>query len=84
MSRLPDTSLTAALASPAGRQSFGWGQDRHLLADIYDAINQNTRATGNWGKKGPPKLPSWPRPSSKTTAPVKATVASLFNKLNRR
>lgn len=59
--RLPDTSLTVALAS-GGRDHFGWGVDRHMQADIFDAINQNTRATGNWGKGKAPKIPTWPRP----------------------
>ncbi|MGW1040043.1 hypothetical protein [Streptomyces sp. NPDC002547] len=59
--RLPDTSLTVALAS-GGRDHFGWGVDRHIAADLFDAINQNTRATGNWGKNKAPKIPAWPRP----------------------
>lgn len=61
--RLPDTSLTVALAS-GGREHFGWGVDRHMTADIFDAINQNTRATGNWGKGKAPKIPTWPRPKA--------------------
>jgi hypothetical protein len=64
--RLPDTSLTIALAS-GGREHFGWGVDRHLKADIFDALNQNTRATGNWGKGKAPKFPAWPRPTAKKT-----------------
>ncbi|QQO39632.1 tail assembly chaperone [Streptomyces phage Hippo] len=85
--RLPDTSLTAALAS-GGREQFGWGVDRHMTADLFDALNQNTRATGNWGKKGAPKLPEYPRPKvkkSKTDRPKKKVrVADLFNQLSRR
>ncbi|MGW6745421.1 hypothetical protein ACWGDX_32565 [Streptomyces sp. NPDC055025] len=63
--RLPDTSLTVALAS-GGREFFGWGQDRHLTADLYDAINANTRATGQWGKGKAPKIPAYPRPKKST------------------
>lgn len=59
--RLPDTSLTHALAS-GGREHFGWGVDRYLAANTYDAINQGTRASGNWGKKGAPDIPPYPRP----------------------
>lgn len=59
--RLPDTSLTVALQQ-GGREHFGWGQDRHLRADLYDALNLNTRASGNWGKKAAPKIPQFPRP----------------------
>ncbi|WP_199923338.1 hypothetical protein [Streptomyces sp. NRRL F-5123] len=67
--RLPDTSLTVALAS-GGRDQFGWGTNRHMLADVFDAINQNTRATGNFKK--PPKIPAWPRPKP-LKQPAKAT-----------
>ncbi|AGM12192.1 tail assembly chaperone [Streptomyces phage Zemlya] len=85
--RLPDTSLTAALAS-GGREQFGWGVDRHMTADLFDALNQNTRATGNWGKKGAPKLPEYPRPKVKKSKPdrpkKKVRVADLFNQLSRR
>jgi hypothetical protein len=84
--RLPDTSLTIALAS-GGREHFGWGIDRHLTADLYDALNQNTRATGNWGKKGAPKIPEYPRPKAKakTTAKKRVkSVAELYRKFQPR
>ena len=60
-----------------GREHFGWGQDRHLLADIYDAVSQNTVLTGNWKK--PPTIPSWPRPET-AEAPEKkrTTVKDLW------
>ncbi|MFI5840545.1 hypothetical protein ACIA8K_12635 [Catenuloplanes sp. NPDC051500] len=83
--RLPDDSMTVALAS-GGRTQFGWGTDRHLLADIYDAINQQTRATGNWGKGKAPKIPLWPRPKAKAKPdkPKKPTsVAELFKNFGR-
>lgn len=69
--------MTAAL-SAGGRDHYGWGVDRHMLANIYDAINLNTRASGNWGKKGPPKLPDYPRPKSKPTesAPTQKKVSA--------
>ncbi len=83
--RLPDTSLTVALAS-GGREHFGWGVDRHMLADIFDALNQNTRATGNWGKGKAPKFPSWPRPTTKSKPKDKkpTSVRDIFNQLSRR
>ncbi|MGW2541543.1 hypothetical protein ACWC5I_11865 [Kitasatospora sp. NPDC001574] len=87
MQRLPDTSLTAALAA-GGRHHLGWGQDRHLIADLYDAINQNTRATGQWGKGKAPKIPPWPRPTAK--APRKShgqkptSVAAIYQQLTGR
>lgn len=86
--RLPDTSLTVALAS-GGRPHFGWGVDRHLVADLYDAVNQNTRATGNWTKGKIPTFPAWPRP--KAPGPVDGeqprrpvTVADLYQRFQRR
>ena len=85
---LPDTSLTAALAS-GGRRHYGWGVDRHLAADTYDALNLNTRATGNWRKGKTPDLPAWPRPTTATSA-VKSgragsvSVADIYQRLQRR
>ncbi|MEU4155694.1 hypothetical protein [Actinoplanes sp. NPDC026670] len=87
--RLPDDSLTMALAS-GGRAHFGWGADRHLLADLFDAINQNTRATGNWQKGKVPTFPQWPRPKAKTVGKTdekpkkKVTVADLWRKFQGR
>lgn len=57
--RLPDNSMTAALAT-GGRQFFGWGLDRSLAADTYDAVNINTIATGNFKKR--PSVAPYPRP----------------------
>lgn len=77
---LPDTSLTSALAS-GGREHFGWGVDRHLQADLYDAINVNTTATGQYKK--PPNIPAWPRPDPDATSPAEkkpVTVADLYSK----
>lgn len=56
---LPDTSTTIGLVH-GGYKHVGWGQDRHMLADLIDAIQQNTRATGNF--KSPPKIKPYPRP----------------------
>ncbi|MFD6636771.1 hypothetical protein ACFWDN_13250 [Micromonospora chalcea] len=89
--RLPDTSLTAALAS-GGRQFFGWGRDRAMIADLIDALNQNTRATGNWGKGKAPKIPEYERPKAKKKRKVAApaepgkpvTVADLYKHFQRR
>lgn len=85
--RLPDNSLTVALMS-GGREYFGWGVDRHMNADLYDALNTNTRATGNFTKGRAPKFPPYPRPTPKSeegeTGKVKATVASIFARFSRR
>lgn len=79
--RLPDTSLTSALAS-GGREFFGWGADRHIAADLFDAINQNTRACGNWGKK-PPKIEPRPRPGRGKNK-KKVGVADLFRRFTSK
>lgn len=85
--RLPDTSLTVALAS-GGREHFGWGVDRHMQADIFDALNTNTKATGQWQKGKVPNFPVWPRPSTKPKTDAagkkRVTVADIYNKFARR
>ena len=75
--RLPDDSLTHALVR-GGYEHFGWGMDRHIHASIFDAIQINTRATGNFKK--PPKFEPWPRPKPKAKK-KKATVKDLFARL---
>ncbi|WKU46741.1 hypothetical protein Q3V23_23245 [Streptomyces sp. VNUA116] len=84
IARLPDTSLTTALAA-GGRQFFGWGQDRHMQADLYDALTTNTRATGQWRGKAP-KIPEYPRPQAPKKAPGKrgSSVAELYQHFSRR
>lgn len=74
--RLPDDCMTAALQA-GGVEHLGWGTDRHLMANVFDALNQNTRACGNWGKKGPPKIPAFPRPKRKSKGKPHQTVAAL-------
>lgn len=56
-----------------------------MAADIYDAISQNTRASGQWGKKGAPSIPPYPRPkvTVKGEKP-KVTVRQLHAQLSRR
>ncbi|MFJ6183768.1 hypothetical protein [Streptomyces sp. NPDC092295] len=87
--RLPDTSLTVALAS-GGREHFGWGVDRHMKADIFDALNQNTRATGQWGKGKAPKFKPWPRPAATkkkqadSKKPGRISVADIYKRFTTR
>lgn len=65
-----------------GREHYGWGADRSINADIFDAINQNTRATGNW--KRPPKIPPYPRPESKGPEKKKpVSIEGLWARLSR-
>lgn len=56
---LPDESLTVALMR-GGREFYGWTQNTELLAAVYDGININTSATGNFKKR--PKVDPFPRP----------------------
>lgn len=84
--RLPDTSLTAALAA-GDREYFGWGVDRHISADLFDAININTQATGNWKKGKAPDFPQWPRPGAKKKkerSKPRTSVADLYKKMTGR
>lgn len=86
---LPDDSYTHALMR-GGIEHKGWGQDRHMVADLIDAVNQNTRATGNWGKR-PPKIPSYPRPKQPPKSKLvagqrgrkkqKVSVAMLYGRM---
>lgn len=80
--RLPDTSLTHALAS-GGREHFGWGVDRYLSANTYDAINQNTRASGRWGKKGAPEIAPYPRPQGVKAKKKPASVKDIFKRFGQ-
>lgn len=79
---IPDTGVTYALVR-GDRDSIGWGMDRALMADLYDALNQNTRATGNWSKK-PPEIPPYKRPDSLSTERKPKTVAELHALYSRR
>lgn len=49
-----------------------------MTADLFDAINQVTRAAGNWAKKAP-EIPPYPRPTAQEEKKP-ATVASLYDK----
>lgn len=79
--------MTAALMQ-GGKDLFGWGTERHLLADIYDAVNVNTRVSGQWKKGSEPKFSPWPRPSTKPKpAPgekKKTTVRDLYELFSRK
>lgn len=63
--RLPLGSkyMSERLAKEMGgnwRDFLDKGVDWWLTADLYDALNQNTRASGNFKK--PPKIEPYPRP----------------------
>lgn len=79
---LPNDSMTHALAR-GGIEYLGWGSDRDILAGIFDSLQVNTVATGNWKKK-PPKPETYPRPKKEEKSSGKMTVASLFGKMSAR
>lgn len=68
--------MTKALMR-GGRQFFGWGQAEYAMANVYDAINLNTQATGHWRNK-PPKFEPYPAPKNTkpaATAQAKSSVS---------
>lgn len=77
--RLPDNSMTVALGS-GGRHMFGWGAERFMMADLYDAINLNTMATGNFKKR--PDIKPYPRPKSTLTQKRKTGSAERPRQVN--
>lgn len=80
MQGLPEDSLTFALAN-GNRELHGYSRVLSVLKDVFDAINVNTQATGNWKSK-PPNLPLAPRPKvvdrEKPKKPV--SVAELYSR----
>lgn len=80
--RLPEASLTKALVQ--GNEALsGWGVEEYALASIYNAINENTRATGNWKKK-PPKIEAFPVPKPKKKKSIKRTAKEMMGAFMRR
>lgn len=74
------------------QEHLGWGQDRYLLADIYDAQRDHSEWSIQWKKQ--PNFPPHPaRPKAKST-PVEQTapgekkqpgrIASLWKSLQPR
>ena len=53
-----------------------------MLADLFDAINQNTRACGNWGNKKAPKIEPRPRPKQGKKK-KKVSVADIFQRFQK-
>jgi len=78
--------MTVALMG-GGAELHGWGVDRALSAALYDAVNLNTRATGQWAKGKAPTFDTWPRPERPKPAQAKkpagkVTVAQLWARFN--
>lgn len=76
---LSDTSIFMAEYA-GGREYRGWGIDRQIAADTFDAINNNSIVTmGAAGVKKLPPLEPWPRPWAEKKADEEpATVKHLF------
>lgn len=51
-----------------------------LLADVFDAINQNTRATGQWKKK-PPAIEPYPRPGVRAETKTLSALHKAFGQV---
>lgn len=76
---LPEDSAFAA-AINGGRRWLGWTEDRMLRAALYDAMNANTVATGQW-KKRPPRIDPWPRPNRRKRKPT--SIAAIRRHFGR-
>lgn len=62
----------------------GWGTDRQLLATLVDAINLNTRLTGQWAKKSDaPKFEPYPRPSKRPAHRPVMSLADLAKQIQK-
>lgn len=67
---------------PSPHDFRGWGHDRYLLAAIFDAVNLNTRATGQWGKGKAPKFDPYPRPKRVLVQRSPLSLADLAKRLS--
>ena len=80
VTRLPDTSHYRA-SRMGGAEHTGWGQDRHMVADLFDGLM--LVAKSNAGKKA--KLPTYPRPKAKPVGEKrKKTVADLYRSFQNK
>ena len=79
----PNSMLRAHLLG--GPEFIGWDEERNILASIYDAINTNTTATGQWKKGKTPDIPAWPRPGeSRERGKKKVSVKDLYTHFQRK
>lgn len=81
--RLPSSSAFAAQHQNKKdwHEYLDIGPEYYVLAGVYDAINANTRATGNF--KTPPKFQPWPLPKDIIIKSQPTTVATLFARMPR-
>lgn len=50
----------------------------YVLADVYDAVMLNTRATGQWKKGKVPEFDPYPRPKSQKKTKKKTSLSGLW------
>lgn len=87
---LPQGSMTHAKLRDEDhwRLYLGFDQYNYQLAAIFDAVNSNTRATGNF--KTPPKIEPYPTPESvakrerEKAKRLEGGVAALFGRMQSR
>ncbi len=80
---LPEDSAFVA-SRRGGHRWRGWTQTERILADLYDAINLNTVATGQWAKGKAPTIPPYPRPTNEKPRVLKiADIRAQYGKLGR-
>ena len=77
---LPDDSWYYA-ALQGGDEFLGWGRDRYMVADLFDALMFVARSSGNLGKR---KLPEYPRPKKMRPKKGKRSVADLYQLFTRK
>lgn len=76
--------MTYALQA-GGLEHLNWDHKSYALAAIYDAVNANTRATGQWAKGKVPKFEPFYRPKAKkkkrkSSEPRKGVLDQLYMK----
>lgn len=85
--RLPQDSMTRAQERDPENWFYYMGADPsyYLLAGIYDAVNLNTRATGQYKKGKAPVFEPYPLPEKRAALAaeraVRRTAAGLFRAL---
>ena len=81
---LPEGSKTAALMQDKEhwRTYLGITQDYYVLAGIFNAINGNTAATGNFKKR--PKFDPWPTPGDIVKKRKPRTLADIERAFARK
>lgn len=75
LAELPEEAATVA-AVRGGGEWRGWTRNTALLADLFDAQNVNTQASGQW-KRRPPKFDPYPRPKKQQTRRRGQSIADV-------